>query len=71
LVSYDGQSNDQFYAQFAQQIALRDRVAVVHAGLQSSSREVIRPIFRRSNALYFWPLIGPRRCSRRCSPRSA
>jgi urea transport system substrate-binding protein len=54
LVSYDAQSNDQFYAQYAQQIALRDRVAAVHAGLQSSSREVIRPIFRRANALYFY-----------------
>jgi branched-chain amino acid transport system substrate-binding protein len=54
LVSYDGQSNDQLFAQFAQQIALRDRVAVVHAGLQSSSREVIRPIFRRANTLYFY-----------------
>jgi len=54
LVSYDAQSNDQFYAQFAQQIALRDRVSVVHAGLQSSSREVIRPILRRANTLYFY-----------------
>ncbi|MCW5773337.1 MAG: transporter substrate-binding protein [Rhodospirillaceae bacterium] len=54
LVSYDGQSNDQFYAQYAQQIALKDRVAVVHAGLQSSSREVIRPIFRRAKTLYFY-----------------
>ena len=42
LVSYDAQSNDQLYAQYAQQMALRDRVAAVHAGLQSSSREVIR-----------------------------
>lgn len=54
LVTYDGQSNDQFYAQFAQQVALRDRVDVVHAGLQSSSREVIRPILRRANTLYFY-----------------
>ncbi len=54
LVAYDAQSSDQFYAQFAQQIALRDRVAVVHAALQSSSREVIRPIFRRANTLYFY-----------------
>ena len=54
LVTYDGQSSDQSYAQFAQQIALRDRVAVVHAGLQSSSREVIRPILRRANTLYFY-----------------
>lgn len=54
LVTYDAQSSDQLYAQFAQQIALRDRVNVVHAGLQSSSREVIRPILRRANALYFY-----------------
>lgn len=54
LVTYDAQSNDQLYAQFAQQIALRDKVDVVHAGLQSSSREVIRPILRRANALYFY-----------------
>jgi branched-chain amino acid transport system substrate-binding protein len=54
LVSYDAQSNNQLYAQYAQQLALRDRVAVVHAGLQSSSREVIRPVLRRSNVLYFY-----------------
>src|SRR5678815_6111168 len=54
IVSYDAQSNDQLYAQFAQQLALRDRVSVVHAALQSSSREVIRPILRRANALYFY-----------------
>ena len=54
VVSYDAQSNNQLFAQFAQQLALRDRVAVAHAGLQSSSREVIRPIFRRSNTLYFY-----------------
>ncbi len=54
LITYDAQSNDQLYAQFAQQIALRDKVDVVHAGLQSSSREVIRPILRRANALYFY-----------------
>jgi branched-chain amino acid transport system substrate-binding protein len=54
LVTYDSQSTDQLYAQFAQQLALRDRVDVVHAGLQSSSREVIRPILRRANRLYFY-----------------
>jgi urea transport system substrate-binding protein len=54
LVSYDAQSNDQLYAQFATQLSLRDHVAAVHAGLQSSSREVIRPILRRSNTLYFY-----------------
>ena len=54
LVSYDAQSNNQLFAQYAQQLALKDKVVVVHAGLQSSSREVIRPIFRRSNTLYFY-----------------
>ena len=54
LVSYDSQSNNQLFAQFATQLALKDKVSVVHAGLQSSSREVIRPIFRRANMLYFY-----------------
>src|SRR5262249_40920521 len=54
LVSYDAQSDNQLYEQYAQQIASLDGVAVVHAGLRSSSREVIRPIFHRLNALYFY-----------------
>jgi branched-chain amino acid transport system substrate-binding protein len=54
LVSYDAQSNNQLFAQYATQLGLRDRVAVVQAALQSSSREVIRPILRRSNTLYFY-----------------
>ncbi len=54
LVGYDTQSNNQLYAQFAQQLGLRDRVAVVHGGLTSSSREVVRPILRRHNILYFY-----------------
>ena len=54
LVSYDTQSNNQLYGQYAQQLALSDRVVVVHGGLTSSSREVIRPILRRANTLYFY-----------------
>ena len=54
LVSYDAQSNNQLFAQYATQLGLRDRVAVVQAALQSSSREVIRPILKRSNTLYFY-----------------
>jgi branched-chain amino acid transport system substrate-binding protein len=54
LISYDAQSNNQLFAQYAQQLALKDKVAVVHAALQSSSREVIRPIFHRSKTLYFY-----------------
>src|SRR5262245_4591357 len=56
LVGYDTQSSNQHYGQFAQQLVLRDRPAVVHGGLTSSSREVVRPIFRRGNTLYFYPM---------------
>lgn len=54
LVSYDPQSNMQMYAQFAQQAALKDKVAVVHGGITSASREVIRPVLNRSKTLYFY-----------------
>lgn len=53
-INYDPQSNMQLYAQLAQQAALRDRVAVVHGGITSASREVIRPVLRRFNTLYFY-----------------
>ncbi len=51
---YDAQSDMQFYNQFANQLALRDRVAVVQGGLTSSSREVIRPILHRLDTLYVY-----------------
>jgi urea transport system substrate-binding protein len=54
LVSYDPQSNMQMYAQFAQQAALKDKVAVVHGGITSASREVIRPVLNRNKTLYFY-----------------
>ncbi|MEM6762899.1 MAG: ABC transporter substrate-binding protein [Pseudomonadota bacterium] len=53
-INYDPQSNMQLYAQLAQQAALRDRVAVVHGGITSASREVIRPVLKRFNTLYFY-----------------
>lgn len=53
-INYDPQSNMQLYAQLAQQAALRDRVAVVHGGITSASREVIRPVLRRFETLYFY-----------------
>ena len=43
LINYDTQSNMQLYTQFAQQAALKDKVAVVHGGITSASREVIWP----------------------------
>ncbi|MBS0448934.1 MAG: transporter substrate-binding protein [Proteobacteria bacterium] len=54
LISYDPQSNMQLYAQFAQQAALKDKVAVVHGGITSASREVIRPVLDRAKTLYFY-----------------
>jgi urea transport system substrate-binding protein len=54
LVTYDPQSNMQLYTQFAQQAALKDKVAVLHGGITSASREVIRPVTKRFNTLYFY-----------------
>ena len=54
LVSYDPQSNMQMYTQFAQQASLKDKVAVVHGGITSASREVIRPVLNRNKTLYFY-----------------
>jgi branched-chain amino acid transport system substrate-binding protein len=54
LVHYDTQSNIQMYSQYAQQLALKDKVAVVHAGITSASREAVRPTFNRFKVLYFY-----------------
>jgi branched-chain amino acid transport system substrate-binding protein len=54
LVSYDTQSNIQLYSQYAQQLVLKDKVDVVHAGITSASREAIRPVFDRYKTLYFY-----------------
>lgn len=55
IINYDAQSNMQLYAQYAQQAALKDKVAVVHGGITSASREVIRPVLDRFRTLYFYP----------------
>ena len=54
LISYDAQSNIQLYTQFATEAATKERVAVVHAGITSASREAIRPVLKRFNTLYFY-----------------
>lgn len=54
LITQDPQSNMQQYTQIAQKMALADRVAVVHGGMTSASREVIRPVMRRAKTLYFY-----------------
>ena len=54
LISYDPQSSMQLYTQFAQDAALKEKVAVVHGGITSASREVIRPVLDRFKTLYFY-----------------
>ena len=54
VVSYDAQSELSKYTQFAQTSVLRDGISAMFAGLTSSSREAIRPIFREANIPYFY-----------------
>jgi urea transport system substrate-binding protein len=56
VVSFDTQTNMQLYAQYAQQAALKDKVAVVHGGISSASREVIRPVLDKYKTLYFYDM---------------
>lgn len=52
--TYDTQSQIPLYTQFGQQAALKDKVAVVHGGILSASREAIRPTLGRFKTLYFY-----------------
>lgn len=54
VVGYDAQSELSKYTQFAQTSVLRDGIVAMFAGLTSSSREAIRPIFRKANIPYFY-----------------
>ncbi len=54
LISYDAQSNIQLYTQYATEAAAGERVAAVHGGITSASREAIRPTLARFETLYFY-----------------
>ena len=54
LINYDSQSNMQKYTEYAQMAALKDKVAMVHGGITSASREVIRPVLTKNKTLYFY-----------------
>jgi urea transport system substrate-binding protein len=54
IIAYDTQSSMQLYTQYAQQLALKEKVDVIQGGITSASREAIRPIFGRSKTLYFY-----------------
>jgi urea transport system substrate-binding protein len=56
VISFDTQTNLQLYAQYAQEAALKHKVAVVHGGISSASREVIRPVLDKYNTLYFYDM---------------
>jgi urea transport system substrate-binding protein len=54
LVSYDPQSDNGRYAQYASQLTQRDKVDVVMGGITSASREAIRPVTNRNRTLYLY-----------------
>lgn len=54
IVFYDTQSNNQLYAQYVTQALTRDKVSVIHGAITSSARELVRPIIRRFESLYFY-----------------
>ena len=54
LVSYDAQSENAKYTQYATSLASRDKVAVMMGGVTSASREAIRPVADRTKTLYFY-----------------
>ena len=47
LVFYDSQSDGQYNSQYVTEALVKDKCAVVHGGITSSSREVMRPIVNR------------------------
>jgi branched-chain amino acid transport system substrate-binding protein len=57
VIHYDTQSNIQMYSQYAQQLAVKDKVDVVHGGITSASREAVRPTFGRFKVLYFYNVL--------------
>jgi branched-chain amino acid transport system substrate-binding protein len=54
LLFYDSQSDGQFNTKYATQALLRDKVSVIHGGITSSSREVMRPTVRKFKGLLFY-----------------
>jgi urea transport system substrate-binding protein len=54
LISYDSQSDNAKYTQYANKLTLQDKVSVLMGGITSASRETIRPIVDRTKMLYFY-----------------
>ena len=53
LVAYDTQSDMSKYTQYATQLILKDKAAVIEGGIPSASREAIRAVADRYNEMYF------------------
>ena len=54
VVQFDTQSNNQLYTQYATQLILESKVAVLMGGITSASREAVRPVVDKYGALYFY-----------------
>lgn len=54
LYSFDAQSNNALYTQYADTLATQDNVAVLMGGITSASREAVRPVVDRTKTLYFY-----------------
>jgi urea transport system substrate-binding protein len=54
LVSYDAQSANERYTQFARKLAIDDQAEVIMGGITSASREAMRPIVDQQRVLYFY-----------------
>ncbi|WP_288049339.1 urea ABC transporter substrate-binding protein [Acidiphilium sp.] len=54
LTHLDPQGDNARYQEFARRLLQRDKVDVLIGGITSASREAIRPIVDRQNALYFY-----------------
>ncbi len=54
LTSFDTQSTNDKYVQYANQLMLETKAAVIMGGITSASREAIRPAIDRNKQLYFY-----------------
>ena len=54
LVAFDTQSTNERYTQYATRLILQEKVAVIHGGITSASREAIRPLMDKYKMLYFY-----------------
>jgi len=54
LVAFDTQSTNERYTQYATRLILQEKVAVIHGGITSASREAIRPLMAKHKMLYFY-----------------